>query len=114
MTIANTETVDALGIDPGSGMALLVITDDMDWSDPVAHLNALQAKIGVYIGFLQSGQLETNMPKAAGKPVKIGVMQQYEPPNHVIPILDGLGKQLEAMNIGFGYGPLPSGFEGPA
>ena len=114
MTIANTETVDALGMDPGSGMALLVITDDMDWSDPVAHLNLLQEKIGVYIGFLQSGQLETNLPKAAGKPVKIGVIQQHEPPNDVIPILDGLGQQLAAMKIGFGYGPLPSGYKQPA
>lgn len=111
MAIDNANAVDALGIDPDTGHALLVISDDMDWSDPVAHLNALQAKIGAYIGFVNTGQLEAALPEAAGRTRKIAVIQQYEPPLQVVPILDQLGEQLEAFDIEFGYGPLPDGDE---
>ena len=111
MAIDDPTTVDALGIEPGTGNALLIIVDDSDWSDPVAHINALQAKIGAYVGFAQSGLIESQLPEAEGRPRKIGVIQQHQPPETMIPILDGLGQGLAAMNIDFGYGPLPDGYE---
>lgn len=111
MAIDDATSVDAIGIEPGTGNALLVIVDDLDWSDPVAHINALQAKIGAYAGFVHSGLIESQLPEAEGRPRKIGVIQQYEPPENMIPILDGLGQGLAAMNIDFGYGPLPEGYE---
>jgi hypothetical protein len=114
MSISDAGAVDALGIDPDTGDAMMVISDDLDWSDPMAHINALQVKIGDYIGFMNSGQLEQHMPEAAGRKRRIAVFQQYEPPAQMMQILDGLGEQLEAFDIAFGYGPLPDGFEQPA
>ena len=38
MALDNPNTVDAVGIDPESGHAVLVIQDQMDWSDPAAPL----------------------------------------------------------------------------
>lgn len=111
MGIDNANAVDALGIDPDTGHALLVISDDMDWSDPVAHINALQAKIGAYIGFVNTGQLEVALPESAGRTRKMAVIQQFEPPLQMVPILNQLGEQLEAFDIEFGYGPLPDGYE---
>lgn len=109
--ISDASSVDALGIEPGTGNALLIIADDLDWSDPVAHMNALQQKIGAYLAFINSGQLETQLPEGAGRPRKIGVFMQYEPPENLVPILDGLGQQLAAFSIAFGYGPLPEGYQ---
>ena len=109
--ISDADNVDALGIDPDSGDALLVITDDLDWSDPVAHLNALQAKIGAYLGFINTGQFEAALPESAGRKRRIAVIQQYEPPLQIVPILDQLGDQLETFDVDFSYGPLPDGYE---
>lgn len=109
--ISDASSVDALGIEPGSGHALLVIADDLDWSDPVAHINALQQKIGAYVAFIHGGQIEGQLPEAEGRKRRIGILLQYEPPETIVPILDGLGEGLARMNIGFGYGPLPEGYE---
>jgi hypothetical protein len=111
VAIDDPSAVDAIGIEPGTDSVLLVIVDDQDWSDPVAHINALQQKIGAYIAFIQSGQIEASMPEAAGRPRKIGVIQQFEPPENIAPLLEGLGQQLAGFGIGFGCGPLPDGYD---
>ena len=114
MAISDAEMVDAVGIEPETGNAMLVITDDLDWSDPVAHINALQQKVMAYLDFIQSGQLEHSVPEAAGRKPKIGVIQQFEPPENVLPVLASLGEQMASMNVDFGFGPLPDGYEQPA
>ncbi len=111
MTIGNPNSVDALGIDPDSGHALLVITDDQDWHDPVAHINLLQQKIGAYLGFLNTGQFENALPESVGRTRRIAVIQQFEPPADMIPVLDLIETQLEAFDVQFSYGPLPDGYD---
>ena len=112
--ISDASSVDALGIDPETGDGMLVISDDLDWSDPVAHINALQAKIGAYLGFIQTGQLEASLPEAAGRGRRIALIQQFEPPPAAIQVLHQLGDQLEAFDVALVYGPLPEGYETPA
>ena len=51
MAISDVDAVDAVGVEPETGNAMLVITDDLDWSDPAAHINALQQKVMAYLGF---------------------------------------------------------------
>ncbi len=111
MAISDVDAVDAAGIEPETGNAMLIISDDLDWSDPVAHLNVLQQKIGAYISFIQSGQLEKSVPETAGRKPKIGVFQQFEPPENILPILSGIGEQLASLGIEFGFGPLPEGYQ---
>lgn len=114
MAVSDPATVDAVGLDPDTGDAMMVISDDLDWSDAMAHINALQAKIGAYIGFMNSGQLDEALPEAVGRKRRIAIFQQYEPPGPMMQILDQLGEQLAAFEIGYGYGPLPDGYEQPA
>ena len=111
MAIDDVDTIDAVGIEPETGYAMLVISDHLDWSDPVAHINTLQQQVMAYLGFIQSGQLEQSVPEAAGRKPKIGVIQQFEPPETIQPLLSGLGEQLAAMGVAFGFGPLPEGYD---
>ena len=114
MAIDDAGTIDALGIEPETGHALMIISDHLDWSDTVAHINALQNKVGAYLGFISSGQLDEALPERVGRRRKIGVIQQFEPPPVAVQLLDGIGQQLAAMDVDFGYGPLPDGYDAPA
>lgn len=109
--IDDADEVDALGLAPDTGLPQLVIIDDRDWSDIVGHMNALQAKITNYIGFIKTGQMEKALPEGAGKPPTIKVFQRFEPPETITPLLYGLTQQLALADIGFSYGPLAEGYE---
>ena len=109
MAIDNPNTVDAGGIDPESGHAVLVIQDQMDWSDPAAHFRALQ-KNSSYVAFIQNGQLEVTAIHAKGRPPRIGIVMLFEPPASAVAILAGVGDELAKVGIDFGYGPLPEGY----
>ena len=110
MALDNPNTVDAVGIDPESGHAVLVIQEQMDWSDPAAHLRALQKKISSYVAFIQNGQLEVTAIHAKGRPPRIGIVMLFEPPASAVAILAGVGDELAKVGIDFGYGPLPEGY----
>lgn len=114
MAIDDAGSIDALGIEPETGHALLIISDHLDWSDTVAHMNALQAKVGGYLSFISSGQLDEALPEGAGRPRKIGIIQQYEPTEIAHQLLQGIGQQLAAFDVAFGYGPLPEGYDAGA
>ena len=110
MALDSPNMVDAVGVDPESGHAVLVISDQMDWSDPAAHFRALQRKISNYVAFIQNGQLESTAIHAAGRPPRIGIVMVFEPPPPAVDILAGIGDELAAVGIDFGYGPLPEGY----
>lgn len=114
MAIDDAGTIDALGIDPDTGHALMIISDHLDWSDVVAHMNALQAKVGAYLGFMNSGQLDSALPEGVGRPRRIGIIQQFEPTEIAHQLLQGVGQQLAAFDVDFAYGPLPEGYDTPA
>ena len=111
MALDNPNTVDAVGVDPESGHAVLVISDQMDWSDPAAHFRALQRKISNYVAFIRNGQLEATAIHAAGRPPRIGIVMVFEPPPPAVDILAGIGDELAKVGIDFGYGPLPEGYK---
>jgi len=111
VALDNPHTVDGVGIDPESGHAVLVIQDQMDWSDPAAHFRALQKKISSYVAFIQNGQLETTAFHARGRPPRIGIVMLFEPPASAVAILAGVGDELNKIGIDFGYGPLPAGYQ---
>ena len=110
MAIDNLNTVDAVGIDPESGHAVIVIQDQMDWSDPAAHFRALQKKISSYVAFIQNGQHEVTAIHAKGRPPRSGIVMLFEPPASAVAILAGVGDELAKVGIDFGYGPLPEGY----
>ncbi|WP_347905169.1 DUF6572 domain-containing protein [Pseudomonas purpurea] len=84
---------------------LLVITDHLEWGDKAEqgeHLLMLQDKLNIYIAFIESGEIYTEIPGALGKSPIIRVTALYELPeqgeyfyNRVTEVLYEVGIGLE-------------------
>lgn len=110
MTIEQADKVDAMGIDAGKGEVVLMISDHLEWSDQTAHFSMLEQKLGSYINFAQSGQLEQALPEAKGMPTRIKLVHQFSPPVDAKSILDSIARQLSEMNFAFSYEGLPASY----
>lgn len=88
MAVTDPDVIDLIGIDRSSGAVVLTIADHLDWSVPLQHLGALQEKLSAYLRFIESGELSTSYPEAAGRRVEIEVALQHT--------LDPLGVQFFA------------------
>jgi hypothetical protein len=80
MSLANSTTVDAIGIDRTSGAAILTIADSWNWADENSHLLALQEKINTYFAFIESGEVFASYPKAANRKMIIEIVGRYPLP----------------------------------
>jgi hypothetical protein len=110
MTIENDSQIDGMGLETSTGKVVLTISDHLDWTDPQAHLQVLERKVNAYLGFIDSGQIFEQMSDARGRKLKIAVYQQFSEPSEVSPILDGLARQLDAIDIELWHGDLPDGY----
>ena len=77
MALDNTKVVDAIGIEKDTGKVILTIADAWDWEDVHGHLLALQAKLNVYFGFVEDGELLETYPLASGRQVAIDVVTKF-------------------------------------
>jgi hypothetical protein len=78
MGVDTENVVDAVGVDKATGEVVLTIVDHLPWED-AAHLQMLQAKLNRYLGFIESGELVSNCPDAAGRSVRIDVICHHNP-----------------------------------
>jgi len=69
MTVAQTNAVDSVGIDKGTGHVHLSLVDDLDWSDEQGHLRVLQGKLNTYIAFIESGEVFAQLTERLGRRV---------------------------------------------
>ena len=100
MPVQNFEIVDFASIDL-NGNAVLTISDDLIWDDKNEHLLALQKKINAYLGFIESGNLYQEYPKAKGKDIAIELVAKYEPNDNAIQFLDATKEILQSAGYGF-------------
>lgn len=99
MSLDNLEVVDAVGTEKDSGTIVLTILDAWDWDDQRRHLLALQAKINVYLGFVESGQIYEAYPSAAGKALRIDVISRYPVPDVALTVLEKAAAVASQLNI---------------
>lgn len=107
MTVENINSVDGMGISKADGKAVLTIADHLDWTDEQRHFDLLERKIGAYLGFIKSGQLQEVLPAAKGCPVRIEVIYQYEPSEVGSRFLSAAKQQLQGAGVEFDYNALP-------
>jgi hypothetical protein len=79
MTVDQTNKIDAIGVDRGSGCVVLTISDHLPWSSAAdGHLELLREKLNAYLAFIESGQLIEAYPDAAGRHAVINVVGKYD------------------------------------
>lgn len=98
MSILDTDKIDAIGRDKTSGDIILTISDHLDWSDELGHLESLQEKLNSYITFIESEQIYLEYPNSIGKKPIIEIVSMYdynekglEFLSKVKPILESIG-----------------------
>ena len=102
MTIGEPNRIDIVGEHPDGTRVLLVIVDELDWSDVDAHERALQAKVNAYLEFIESGQLVETAPSAGhGAKIEIRLVLRHQPNARGQDFLERVGKFLEQEGYGF-------------
>ena len=111
MSINDPTCIDIIATVPGSREVLLIISDHLDWADPVGHWRVLQDKINGYVGFVVQGDLArvTSPPIPASPEVRIEVRALYPAPPELQPAFDQVAAILKPMGIRFQHAhhPMP-------
>ncbi|ACC76294.1 DUF6572 domain-containing protein [Paraburkholderia caribensis] len=95
MSILDTNVVDIVALDPSKGIARLIISDHLEWTNPVdEHLLLLQEKINRYLRFLEGGELEQHYPDAERCKCEIEIAMKFEPSSEA---LHFIGKAREIV-----------------
>ena len=78
MSVDDRNVVDGIGVEKGSAVVVLTVSDHRTWNDH-DHLVALQDKLNDYFGFIESGQLLESYTDAVGRKVRIDVVCKFLP-----------------------------------
>jgi len=103
MSVEDPNVIDAVGVNDETGTLDLLITDHLDWSDVQTHSRVLAAKLNAYVHAVESGQVVSAHPDAAGRQVCIDVIFKYPLTAVAIDYLEKVRKQLETAGIPIGY-----------
>lgn len=99
MSIEQTNSVDAIGIDNDNGFIVLTISDHLEWNEE--HHYLLQEKINSYLSFIESGELVVNYPSAEGKKVLIKIVCMFEPSESSLVFLGKINNALKQDGLMF-------------
>jgi hypothetical protein len=107
MAIDDPNTVDGIGTETSTEEIVLVISDHLDWTDPQAHLAALQDKANAYLGFIESGDIYQNYPDARGRRIRIDLITEFPIPAEVARHFSAISEATEHYGVGFAAKMLP-------
>ncbi len=107
MSVAETDSIDAIGIEQQEKRIYLSIIDPLAWDDENVHLYTLQEKINTYLYFIESGELLKAFPDAKGFDVAIELLLKHMPSNAALDFLDKTIQILLDKQILFTFGPNP-------
>jgi len=103
MSVEDPKTVDFVSLGTGSNIALLVVSDHLEWDDSFEHELALQEKLNSYLRFIESGELYTRFPKATERRVEIRVVLRHAPNAGGIKVLEKIQGAIEKAGFHFSY-----------
>jgi len=105
MSVVDTDSIDAIGLDKEAKRLFLTIIDPLIWDDENVHLFTLQEKINTYLHFVESGELLKAMPDGKGADVAIEVVLKHMPTNEAISFFDKTMQILFDKGIVLVFGP---------
>ncbi|WP_435235366.1 DUF6572 domain-containing protein [Psychromonas sp. PT13] len=105
MSVVETDSIDAIGVDNDMKRVFLSIIDSLDWDDQNVHLFTLQEKINTYLYFIESGELLKAFPNSKGFDVCIDLILMHVPSDEAITFFDKTIQILLDKDIVFTFGP---------
>ena len=108
MGVEQTTVIDAIGIDQVTGAVHLTIADALAWD--AAHLRLLQDKLNAYLAFVESGELYSAYPSAAGRPVVLDLRLRHRPDAEAMRFLEQARALIGQAGFALHYGPLAGGY----
>jgi hypothetical protein len=76
MTVEQHDVVDFISINAG-GDVVLTVSDHLSWDQVNEHLFCIQEKLNGYQRFVESGEIISSYPNAAGGHIVIDVVLKY-------------------------------------
>ena len=101
MSVEDTETLDAIGLEEATGTVTLTIADHLTWDDTAGHLELLARKLEAYVQFVESGQLVALEPRAVGRKVLVQVYAHHPLPQTGAEFFAEAEATLSLNSIGF-------------
>ncbi|PKG37738.1 DUF6572 domain-containing protein [Psychromonas sp. Urea-02u-13] len=105
MSVVDTDSIDAIGLDKEAKRIFLTIIDPLTWDDKNVHLFTLQEKINTYLHFIDSGELLTAMPESEGCDIAIELILKHMPSDEAIGFFDKTMQILFDKGIVLVFGP---------
>ena len=94
-----TGVIDVIAHDAKTGEVVLVMNEPDKWDGSDARLLALQERFNAYVSFLLDGEMVSEHPELASKPVRIEVRCAHVPDPRAIELLGMIHDQLAFQEI---------------
>jgi len=91
--------IDVIAHDTKTGEVVLVMNEPDEWDGTDARLLALQERFNAYVSFLLDGEMVSEHPELASKPVRIEVHCADVPDPRAIELLGLIHDQLAFQEI---------------
>jgi hypothetical protein len=91
--------IDVIAHDTKTGEVVLVMNEPNEWDGSDARLLALQERFNAYVSFLLDGEMVSEHPELASKPVRIEVHCADVPDPRAIELLGMIHDQLAFQEI---------------
>jgi hypothetical protein len=92
MALRKSNIIDALSEEDATGIVVLSLFDEAEWTDVPEHWGLLCAKLDHYLSFVTSGEVLEHYPAAVDNAFRIEVVFRFHPPAEVVA---ALGKSQE-------------------
>ncbi|MGE7849547.1 DUF6572 domain-containing protein [Bacillus paramycoides] len=103
MSLYELEKVDFMGYNKEEKIAYLIIADELDWTDEEKHIELLQEKINLYLGFIESGEVYERYPEVNGYGFVIKIFGKYLFTEWGKEFLEKVDEVLVEAGYGFQY-----------
>lgn len=105
MSVVDTDSIDAMGLDKEAKRVFLTIIDPLMWDSENLHLFTLQEKINTYLHFIESGELLKALPDGKDCDIAIELVLKHTPSDDAITFFDKTMQILFDKGIVFVFGP---------
>lgn len=99
MSVADVDKVDALCLSKDLNGLVLMITDNLDWSNEYMHLLSLQCKINSYIEYIETSQFFYIYSVKKFNYYTIKILFRHEITEKCFEFLESVSEQLKQYNI---------------